>query len=200
MAFFKRKKAENNTKKETNVAEDTLKEDISKAYDEIMAKGTAEEKNEQPQPQAESTSNFESELLKSNIKTFKEEKTQEALFNVIKLLPNRQFFVPSVSNMKEPFEKVDGEIKLKQGAVLNPALLTGSDKKIFLPIFTDEQAMVQKSPSGVILKFAFEQCVGIVNNEKNPVEAIVINPFTENMVFGKDLLDAAFKKQKKEEN
>ncbi len=198
MAFFKRKKAENNIEKETNVTNDALKEDISKAYDEIMAKGTTEEKTEQPQ--AMPTGNFESEVLKSKIKTFKEKKSQEALFDVIKLLPGRQFFIPSVSNMKEPFENVNGEMKLKQGAVLNPALLTGNDKKMFLPIFTDEQAMVQKSPSGVVLKFTFEQCVSVVYNQKNPVSAIVINPFTENMIFGEDLLRMAFKEQKKEEN
>lgn len=198
MAFFKRKKSEKNTEKETNVTNDALKEDISKAYDEIMAKGTTEEKSEQPQ--ATPTGNFESEVLKSKIKTFKEKKSQESLFDVIKLLPGRQFFIPSVSNMKEPFENVNGEMKLKQGAVLNPALLTGNDQKVFLPIFTDEQAMVQKSPSGVVLKFTFEQCVSVVYNQKNPVSAIVINPFTENMIFGEDLLRMAFKEQKKEEN
>jgi len=198
MAFFKRKKSEKNTEKETNVTNDALKEDISKAYDEIMAKGTAEEKPEQPQ--AVPTGNFESEVLKSKIKTFKEKKSQESLFDVIKLLPGRQFLIPSVSNMKEPFENVNGEVKLKKGAVLNPALLTGNDQKVFLPIFTDEQAMVQKSPSGAVLRFTFEQCVSIVYNQKNPVCAIVINPFTENMIFGEDLLRMAFKEQKKEEN
>lgn len=200
MAFFKKKKAENNIEKETNVTNDALKEDISKAYDEIMAKGTTEEKQEQPQPQAAPAGNFESEVLKNKIKVFKEKKSQEALFDVIKMLPGRQFFIPSVSNVKEPLENVNGEMKIKQGAVLNPALLTGNDKKVFLPIFTDEQAMVQKSPSGVVLRFTFEQCVSIVYNQKNPVCAIVINPFTENMIFGEDLLRMAFKEQKKEEN
>jgi type I restriction enzyme M protein len=38
-----------------------------------------------------------------------------------------------------------------------------------------------------------------VYDEKNPVEAVVINPFTENMIIGIDLLKMVFKEKKKEE-
>ena len=77
--------------------------------------------------------------------------------------------------------------------------MTSTDKKVFLPIFTDEESMVQKSPSGVLLKLNFEQCVTVVYDEKNPVEAVVINPFTENMIIGIDLLKMVFKEKKKED-
>lgn len=196
MGLFKKKKKE--TAAEENVKrDDALRDDISKAYDEIMANGVGGEKEEdktpksEPQPQGD----FETEVLKAKIKTFKEKKTQESLIEVIKMLPGRRFLLPSVSNMKEPFENVNGEMKLKQGAVINPALLTAQDKKVFLPIFTDEAAMTQKSPSGVLLKFSFEQCVSIVYDKKNPVWAIAINPFTENMIIGEDLLKMVFKKK-----
>ena len=33
--------------------------------------------------------------------------------------------------------------------------------------------------------------------KKNPVEAVVINPFTENMIIGIDLLKMVFKEKKK---
>ena len=39
----------------------------------------------------------------------------------------------------------------------------------------------------------------MVYDEKNPVEAVVINPFTENMIIGIDLLKMVFKEKKKEE-
>lgn len=199
MGLFKKKKKEK-VNEETIKHDDALRDDISKAYDEIMANGVGGEKKEEPpkqepQPQGD----FETEVFKSKIKNFKEKKTQEALIEVIKMLPGRRFLLPSVSNMKEPFENVNGEMKLKKGAVINPALLTAQDKKVFLPIFTDEQAMTQKSPSGIILKFSFEQCVSIVYDEKNPVWAVAINPFTENMIIGEDLLKMVFKKQKKED-
>ena len=199
MGLFKKKKKEK-VNEETIKHDDALRDDISKAYDEIMANGVGGEKTEEtpkqePQPQGY----FETEVFKSKIKNFKEKKTQEALIEVIKMLPGRRFLLPSVSNMKEPFENVNGEMKLKKGAVINPALLTAQDKKVFLPIFTDEQAMTQKSPSGIMLKFSFEQCVSIVYDEKNPVWAVAINPFTENMIIGEDLLKMVFKKQKKED-
>lgn len=196
MGFFRKKKQEKPAEKNT-VKDDALKEDISKAYDEIMSNGTDADKQEETSSAAQNN-DFENELFKTRVKIFKEKKTQETLNEVIKLLPGRKFLVPSVSNMKEPFENIDGKIKLKQGAVFNPALLTGTDKKVFLPIFTDEEAMVQKSPSGVILRFSIEQCVGIVYNKKNPVAAIAVNPFTENMVIGEDLLRMVFQEKTKE--
>ena len=158
MGLFKKKKLEN-TPEETVNQNDTLKEDISKAYDEITAKSTSDEKQEEGDEGAKG-GEFENELFKSRIKIFKEKKNQEALNEVMKLLPGRKFLVPSVSNMKEPFDNSDGKIQLKKGAVFNPALLTGTDKKVFLPVFTDEEAMVQKSPSGVILRLSIEQFPG----------------------------------------
>lgn len=200
MGLFKKNK-KNVTEQESVKKDDALKDDISKAYDEIMANGLPDDKNatEEKTPEPTGGVSFETEVFKSKIKQFKEKKTQEALLDVIKMLPGREFLLPSVSNMKEPFEKVDGKIRLKKGAAFNPALLTSKDNKVFLPIFTDEQSMKQKSPSGVILKFKFEQCVSIVYNEKNPVWAVVINPFTENMIIGDDLLKMVFKPKKKED-
>ncbi len=180
--------------------DDALRDEISRAYDEIMSGGTdtapePEEKAETTRPKNE----FGGELLKMRIQEFKKKKTQESILAVMKLLPNREFFLPAVSNMKEPFEKTDNKLKLKKGAVLNPALLNNNDGKMFLPIFTGEKEMTQKSPSGVVLKFKFEQCVSIVYDKKNPVWAVVINPFTDNMIIGEELLKMVFKPVQKRE-
>ncbi len=185
---------------ESNKVNDALKDDISQAYDEIVNGGakTKEEGNITPEAESVDQGMFENEIFKSKVRDFKEKKTQEALLEVIKMLPKRQFLLPSACNMKEPFEKVGDKMQLKKGAVINPALLTSKDEKVFLPIFTDEEAMKQKSPSGIILKFTFEQCVSIVYNDKNPVWAVAINPFTENMIIGEDLLRMVFKEHKKE--
>lgn len=199
MGLFRKKKQED-AQKETVNRDDALRDDISKAYDEIMANGVGGEKAEEnAEAPKKDNVDLDAELFKSKVRTFKEKKTQEALVDVIKMLPGRRFLLPSVSNMKEPFENVNGEIKMKQGAVINPALLTSKDKKVFLPIFTDEQEMTQKSPSGIIMKFSFEQCVNIVYDEKNPVWAVAINPFTQNMIIGEDLLKMVFKKKEKED-
>ncbi|MCD8180520.1 MAG: SseB family protein [Firmicutes bacterium] len=201
MALFKKNK-KNVAEEESVKKDDALRDDISKAYDDIMTNGlpneNEEKKESEKKPEPAGGVSFETEVFKSKIKQFREKKTQETLLDVIKMLPGREFLLPSVSNMKEPFEKADGKIKLKKGAAFNPALLTSKDNKVFLPIFTDEQSMKQKSPSGVILKFKFEQCVSIVYDEKNPVWAVVINPFTENMIIGDDLLKMVFKPKKKE--
>lgn len=172
-----------------------LKDDISKAYDELVSGGVKEENAEIPE--TEGGVKPDMELLKAKILEFKEKKSQEALFDVLKLLPQKVFMLPTVSNMEQPFEQIDGKMKPKEGAEFNPALLTAPDKKLFLPVFTDEKAMTQKSPSGVVLNSSFEQCMGIVMNEQNTVSGMVINPFSENMILGEDLLKTAFKKVEK---
>lgn len=196
MGIFK-KKEKQETQNNTVTENKELKDDISKAYDELVASVNNEASEETKEAQKENSLNLEMELLKSKIGEFKEKKTQESLFDVLKMLPGKEFLLPSVSNVKEPFENVDGKMQLKNGSVLNPALLTAQDKKIFLPIFTDEKSMTQKSPSGIVLRFRFEQCIEIVMNKENPVGAMVINPFSENMILGEDLLKMAFKKTEK---
>ena len=191
--FGKKKKKE--AVQETERLDSEMRGELSKAYDELIS-GTGqpdEPEEEAPQENAVNPEDFENEVFKAKIRKFKESKTQEALVDVIQLLAGRRFILPSVSNMENPFENKNGKPVLKKGAVINPALLSSQDKKMFLPIFTDEEAMKQKSPSGIMLKFSFEQCVGIVYNKKNPAQAIVINPFTENFILGEELLRQVFK-------
>ena len=199
MAIFKKNKKEE-TKKVSTQEDNELKDEISKAYDEIMSGNKEEKAEEQPQQEPKDDIAFENEVFKSKVKAFKQERNQQNLIAVLKMLSGRKFLLPSVCNVEDPFEKLEnGNVRLKEGTVFNPAFLTSTDKKVFLPIFTDEESMVQKSPSGVLLKLNFEQCVTVVYDEKNPVEAVVINPFTENMIIGIDFLKMVFKEKKKEE-
>lgn len=195
MGLFNKKKNQGASVENSRKLNDELKDDISKAYDELVSGDVKEENAEIPE--TEGGVKPDMELLKAKILEFKEKKSQEALFDVLKLLPQKVFMLPTVSNMEQPFEQIDGKMKPKEGAEFNPALLTAPDKKLFLPVFTDEKAMTQKSPSGVVLNSSFEQCMGIVMNEQNTVSGIVINPFSENMILGEDLLKTAFKKVEK---
>ena len=194
MALFGKKKKEETTH-ETERLDSEMRDELSKAYDELMSgeAKTDETEEDAPKENTVDAADFENEVFKAKIRKFKEAKTQETLIDVIQLLAGRKFLLPSVSNMKNPFENKNGKPVLKKGAVLNPALLSSQDKKTYLPIFTDNDAMKQKSPSGVVLQFNFEQCVGIVYNKKNPVQAIVINPFTENFILSEELLKQVFK-------
>ena len=194
MAFFRKNKKNEQSEKHEVKRDDALREDISKAYDEIMNKSKAdtEGSDKDKSEQVSARASFENEVLKMKIREFKEKKTQESLVEVIKLLPKRIFLLPSVSNLKEPFESVDGKLQLKKGAVLHPALLNDKNNTSFLPMFTDEKSMTQKSPSGIVLRLTTEQCVSIIYDKNNPAKALAINPFTENMIVGEELLRQVF--------
>lgn len=198
MGLFKKNKKKENETHETVNKDDALRNELSDAYDELTSGGAKNESADggevKEQPAA---GDFNTEILKTRIKIFKDKKNQESLIELLKLLPNREFLLPAVANMPEPFEKVGDKMKMKEGAALNPALLTSKDNKVFLPVFTDETSMTRKSPSGIMLKFKFEQCVGIVYDKSNPVCAIVLNPFTENMIIGEELLRMIFKPAEK---
>ena len=200
MGLFGSKKKEVKQTEQDRLDEE-LRDDLSKAYDELVSGGGAEQPAENAdnteEAPAEETASFaegySAEQFKSKLKAFSENKTDELFREILMALPGRVFHLPSVSNMKQPLENVGGEVRLKKGASINPALLTAQNKKTYIPIFTDEKSMVQKSPSGIILKFNFEQCIGIVYNKNNPVSGIVINPFTENFVLGEELLKKVFR-------
>ena len=197
MGLFSRKKKEE-PENEKERLEENMRDDISKAYDELIS-GAAKTEKAQSTPEGSGEKititadpNLGAEIIKLKIKMFKEKKTNEALTEVFKAVSGKKFLVPSVANMKEPLEMKDGALKLKAGVKLTPALLS-SNQTTYLPIFTDEKSIVQKAPSGINLQYNFEQCVGIVYNKKNPVKAIVINPFTENFIISEQLLKAVFK-------
>ncbi len=208
MGLFGNKKKEIKQTEQERLDED-LRDDLSKAYDELTSGGAREERPEDDVNNTEETpatdnaslaEDYSAEQFKSKLKAFSENKTDELFREILMALPGRVFNLPSVSNVKEPLENVKGEVRLKKGATLNPALLTAQNKKTYIPIFTDEKSMVQKSPSGVILKFKFDQCLGIVYNKNNPVSGIVINPFTENFILGEELLKKVFKQIDKNGN
>lgn len=70
------------------------------------------------------------------MKAFKTRKKTTEFDAVLKMLSGRKFLLPSVCNVEDPFEKLEnGNVRLKEGTVFNPAFLTSTDKKVFLPIF-----------------------------------------------------------------
>lgn len=188
MALFKKKKNDENIQ-ETTENNEELRDIISDAYDDIMKNGIhREETQKQENTVPAGGADINNEIFEMNVRKFMKEQNQENLLAVLRMLPGRKFIVPSISNMKDSIERDGDKIKLKDGVVLNPALLTAKDGKVFVPVFTKEKEMVQKSPSGINLRMKFEQCVSMVFNDKNPIWAIVINPFTDNMILGEDLL------------
>ena len=130
MAIFKKNKKEE-TKKVSTQEDNELKDEISKAYDEIMSGNKEEKAEEQPQQAPKDDIAFENEVFKSKVKAFKQERNQQNLIAVLKMLSGRKFLLPSVCNVEDPFEKLEnGNVRLKEGTVFNPAFLTSSDKKV----------------------------------------------------------------------
>ena len=116
MAIFKKNKKEE-TKKVSTQEDNELKDEISKAYDEIMSGNKEEKAEEQPQQAPKDDIAFENEVFKSKVKAFKQERNQQNLIAVLKMLSGRKFLLPSVCNVEDPFEKLEnGNVRLKDGS------------------------------------------------------------------------------------
>ena len=90
MAIFKKNKKEE-TKKVSTQEDNELKDEISKAYDEIMSGNKEEKAEEQPQQAPKDDIAFENEVFKSKVKAFKQERNQQNLIAVLKMLSAESF-------------------------------------------------------------------------------------------------------------
>ena len=84
----------------------------------------------------------------------------------------------------KPGEKISPKDKVK----LNPGLLKTKDGKIYFPVFTMEEKIPEdqkKNAPGI--KIPFTECIKMVLNVPT-TEAMVVNPFSENLLLNKQNL------------
>lgn len=107
---------------------------------------------------------------------------ENVMLNEIK---NARYLIPMQTNGEE--EKTgEYSVTFKQGAQLNFAMITNTDDKVFVPIFTDwiefRKVYNQDEWNGCI--FSIKDAIAIGENN----EGIAINPYGENVILNKEIL------------
>ena len=118
--------------------------------------------------------------LEGMIDTYRNANVPENLSKLIQKLVTCRILVPAMADPKinKP----------------NPCLLKGPNEQMFLPIFTSLKHTQKAPKSPAILNMQYLQANAFVLNAKEEIAGIVINPFTENLVFSKELIELAKQK------
>ncbi|MCR5792299.1 MAG: SseB family protein [Lachnospiraceae bacterium] len=133
------------------------------------------------------------------IKAFKEDKNQKNINEMIEAVRVAQFFLPARVPEGMTFEEMQAKGMQPTFGILN----NGDNGNKFLPIYTKPEEIPEGQKGQLLAAMGFTGCYNFVLNQPVEMTGIVINPFTDNVILPKDLLeqikdvDIALSKEKK---
>ena len=112
---------------------------------------------------------------------------RKTLFLSPAILPN----TPEAEEFRRLAKEKKGEqLTLPKEAAPIPSILKNKDGITFFPIYTTVEQIPKEPPYDVLMNVPFQSCVGVVMNGSMNAEGIALNPFTDNLIFRKELLEA----------
>lgn len=119
------------------------------------------------------TMEVNNDKLENLLVRYTSEKSAESLNALISHMHNCRVLVPAnLNDKKQPM----------------PCFIKNNDDKIFLPIYTSQKQLPQKPMSSGMMNIPYPAANQIAANPELKVEGIVINPFSNNLVFKKELI------------
>ena len=85
---------------------------------------------------------------------------------------------------------------MPKGTKFKPCILKNTKEDKFFPIFTDPTQIPADKKYPAIISIPFLECAVIANKEREVIKGIAINPFSENILFQQELLEAMLKAEK----
>lgn len=108
------------------------------------------------------------------IKTYSEEKTADNLNKLIYEIRRSRFLVPaSVSKDKKPM----------------PLFIKNNAGEAYLPIYTSKNELPKDQPSPAIINMPYQALNNLVANENAKLDGLVFNPYSQNLIFKKPLVE-----------
>lgn len=134
------------------------------------------------------------------VKEFAADRTKENMVKLMGRLERGVLYVPVVSDaqitdeMKQTAQK-DGQVALPKGTKIQTRLLkTNTDKMVF-PVFTSTDEITQEDMKKQLMIMPFFECARAALSAGMDIEAVVINPFTDNVGIVEPLLKAAVERR-----
>lgn len=142
--------------------------------------------------------NTELEVL---TEAFVKERNNDNFVKVMEQLEKSTVFIPTMmpENLsgKDMIQaKAGKEVRLPKDAKFTPCLLKKETGEQALPIFSSKSHIPRDKTSPAVLAMPFFTCVSMVMSNAEKVEAVVLNPFTQNIVIPKQILEVAQKRSK----
>lgn len=149
------------------------------------------------------TMNQETKKTDQLIKIYKEDPVKENLHALVHQVRRTIFLIPALmpdntdmEEFKKTAEEHKGEqMKLPEGIRPIPCMIRNKDGESFVPIYTSQEHIPAEPKYHVLMNMPFRGCYGLALNSKSGAKGIAINPFTDNLMFGNDLLGAVQKEE-----
>ena len=128
----------------------------------------------QQQMNPEMTLDVSTEAVEEKIRQYNEKKTQENLSRLIGAIRKARLLVPASVHpeSKQPV----------------PCLLQRPDGEAFFPVYTSKMHIPKEPRSEAVINMSYRMANQLVAKEAVKTEGIVINPFTDQLVFRKPLV------------
>lgn len=142
--------------------------------------------------------NKEAQKTEQLIQFYKEDPVKENLNALIHQMQKTIFLVPanlpdSVDKeavKKEVLEKKGGQVELPKGVTPIPCILKNPEGKIFIPIYSSQGQVPKEPVFDFAMTLPFKACYRMALNAKTACEGVALNPFSDNLLLNKPLLEA----------
>lgn len=137
------------------------------------------------------------------IQIYKEDAAQENLKALIHQMKKSIFLVPAilpdtpeVREVKQKVKENPGEkINLPKGVAPMPAILNNQKGEMFFPIYSSPRQVPKEPKADLLMHLSFLACCRMAMDERLGAQGLALNPFTDNLMFRKNLLDAIQKEE-----
>lgn len=143
-------------------------------------------------------SNKEAEKTEQLIQFYKEDTAGENLQALIHQMKKTIFLIPAmlpdtpeINEIKQKVKDNPGvKINLPKGTAPMPAILTNQNGGKFFPIYSTKEQIPKEPKFDLLMNMPFGACCSFAMDERLEVEGIALNPFTDNLLFKKPMLEA----------
>ena len=131
---------------------------------------------------------------------FVKDRRKEKYAEIMESIEKSALLVPILKpqGLDEETQKLMQEgkpVQLPRNASINPCLLRKDNGEKALPVFTSAAQIPQDRKSPAVLAMPFQVCLSMVMANREHIEAMVLNPFTHNIVLPKGILEVAVKRR-----
>lgn len=142
--------------------------------------------------------NNETKKTETLIQIYKEDPVRDNLRALVHQMRKTMFISPAIlpntpeaEEFKRTAKENNGQqVTLPKEAAPIPSILKNKDGVTFFPIYTTVEQVPKEPKYDVIVNVPFQNCVAMVMQGNLGAQGLAVNPFSDNLIFRKELLEA----------
>ena len=145
----------------------------------------------------------ENQKTEQLIQIYKEDTAQENLKALLHQMKKTVFLTPAmlpntpeVQELKQSMKDKPGEqIKMPKGIVPIPAILNNQKGEKFFPVYSSPNQVPKEPKFDILMNIPFWTCCKLSLEKGFETQGMVLNPFTHNLSFKKEMIEALLKEE-----